>query len=225
MKTPKTKFSVKLSFATERRIAEKYEAEFNNWCSIESLSKDFGVSISLIRSILIHWKVQLRQPGLSRGTGTRYIREQSSVSKKMCALWDKGLSSKTISKQLGLSRLEVAYEIRGRRKKSERVILMVRAVIRSLRGTSYGPNRAKILKLMNYEREADICEICEKESKLVVDHCHSKDKVRGFLCNNCNTAIGMFKESTLIMRAAIKYISQKRDQEPGRASDPMVPHY
>jgi len=36
------------------------------------------------------------------------------------------------------------------------------------------------------------CEICNvKLIKKCIDHCHSKDKIRGVLCNNCNTALGL----------------------------------
>lgn len=34
------------------------------------------------------------------------------------------------------------------------------------------------------------CEVCETFEKLCVDHDHYTNKVRGVLCNNCNTAEG-----------------------------------
>ncbi|MGA4726280.1 endonuclease VII domain-containing protein [Micromonospora taraxaci] len=44
-------------------------------------------------------------------------------------------------------------------------------------------------------------------AKLVVDHCHASGRVRGLLCNGCNSAIGHFRDSTEVMRAAIRYLS------------------
>jgi hypothetical protein len=36
------------------------------------------------------------------------------------------------------------------------------------------------------------CQICNVElTKKCIDHCHSTNKVRGVLCNNCNTALGL----------------------------------
>lgn len=35
-----------------------------------------------------------------------------------------------------------------------------------------------------------LCEICGKESKLFLDHCHDSLDVRGMLCQTCNSALG-----------------------------------
>ncbi|MBI1316395.1 hypothetical protein GC167_05985 [bacterium] len=37
------------------------------------------------------------------------------------------------------------------------------------------------------------CEICDAESKLMLDHDHCTGKVRGWLCNRCNSIIGGFE--------------------------------
>lgn len=51
------------------------------------------------------------------------------------------------------------------------------------------------------------CAICqEKMQKPVLDHCHEMDKPRALLCNHCNTAIGLFKEDTTKLWAAIGYL-------------------
>jgi len=41
----------------------------------------------------------------------------------------------------------------------------------------------------------------------VVDHCHSTDKFRGWLCHSCNRGIGYFEDSTNMMQRAIMYLS------------------
>lgn len=50
------------------------------------------------------------------------------------------------------------------------------------------------------------CKICKLEKKLVVDHCHTTNKVRGLLCNQCNTALGLLKDSISNMYSAIDYL-------------------
>lgn len=43
-----------------------------------------------------------------------------------------------------------------------------------------------------------------------IDHCHVSGRVRGLLCLNCNTGIGMLKESEEILKAAIKYLQNNK---------------
>lgn len=61
--------------------------------------------------------------------------------------------------------------------------------------------------------EIDACQICgasRKESKsLCIDHCHTTGKVRGVLCDDCNTALGKFKDDVSILEKAIKYLNNK----------------
>lgn len=59
------------------------------------------------------------------------------------------------------------------------------------------------------------CAICFKHEKtfsrlLAVDHNHETGIVRGILCNNCNTMIGMALESEDILLEAINYLKQYR---------------
>jgi len=61
----------------------------------------------------------------------------------------------------------------------------------------------KLLKNQNNK-----CKICLKKNKLVVDHDHKTGKVRGLLCNHCNTGIGFLKENLNILKNSIKYLQQ-----------------
>jgi hypothetical protein len=59
------------------------------------------------------------------------------------------------------------------------------------------------------------CKICNKHQSelkqiLAVDHCHITNKVRGLLCGNCNRGLGLFKDNTLILNEAIKYINKNK---------------
>ena len=52
------------------------------------------------------------------------------------------------------------------------------------------------------------CKICKRQSKLYVDHCHTSGKIRGLICNNCNTVIGHAKENATTLLNAIEYLKE-----------------
>ncbi len=41
---------------------------------------------------------------------------------------------------------------------------------------------------------------------LKVDHCHKSKKVRGLLCNECNTALGKFNDDPNVLLLAFEYL-------------------
>jgi len=55
-----------------------------------------------------------------------------------------------------------------------------------------------------------VCAICGEQCKtgkmLAVDHCHSTNKVRGLLCQFCNTGLGQFRDRVDFLNKAIKYL-------------------
>lgn len=55
------------------------------------------------------------------------------------------------------------------------------------------------------------CPICEDNvegSYARLDHCHKTGKIRGWLCDNCNTAIGKLKESPEVLRRALEWVEK-----------------
>jgi hypothetical protein len=80
--------------------------------------------------------------------------------------------------------------------------------------SSYKKQGIKITK-QEYKKLYDFyngyCAICgehnsSQKKDLSLDHCHNTKKIRGFLCDNCNTGIGKFKDNINIMLKAIEYI-------------------
>jgi hypothetical protein len=55
------------------------------------------------------------------------------------------------------------------------------------------------------------CDACKKpfvNERSCIDHCHTTGKIRGVLCNPCNTALGFAKESPHRLRSLADYIEQ-----------------
>ena len=59
-------------------------------------------------------------------------------------------------------------------------------------------------------RELDpVCAICQRATKLDIDHCHTTNVVRGRLCVRCNTALGKFGDTTVLLHKAIVYLEAR----------------
>lgn len=66
--------------------------------------------------------------------------------------------------------------------------------------------------------ESNTCEICGRtegrikktgeDFKLNIDHNHETKKTRGLLCLNCNTALGKFKDSVILLTKTIEYLEK-----------------
>lgn len=62
-----------------------------------------------------------------------------------------------------------------------------------------------------HSRQGGCCAICNKSEHengkaLAVDHDHDTGQVRGLLCDDCNIALGRFKDSPNALRRAIEYL-------------------
>lgn len=57
------------------------------------------------------------------------------------------------------------------------------------------------------ERAGGCCEICGRKSdKLVVDHIHGTEIIRGLLCHSCNTGLGKLGDNMEGLEAAMRYV-------------------
>ena len=78
---------------------------------------------------------------------------------------------------------------------------------------AYGIGLEEYNKL--FKDQEGCCAVCgihqsELTRSLAVDHCHTTGKIRGLLCNKCNTALGLLNESEEIMKNLINYVQLKK---------------
>lgn len=64
-----------------------------------------------------------------------------------------------------------------------------------------------------YEEQEGKCEICKtfKEigiGRLNIDHCHSNNKMRGLICDKCNTALGGVSDNIKTLKSMIEYLEK-----------------
>ena len=77
-----------------------------------------------------------------------------------------------------------------------------------------GVNITKEEYLKLYDQQQGKCKICNMiptghKKSLCLDHDHITLKVRGLLCDNCNTALGKFKDNSNLLQNAINYLNQE----------------
>lgn len=60
-----------------------------------------------------------------------------------------------------------------------------------------------------FEAQGEYCKVCHIIlSRPYVDHDHVSKKIRGLLCQQCNTGLGYFKDNPLSLRAAATYVER-----------------
>ena len=52
-----------------------------------------------------------------------------------------------------------------------------------------------------------------------IDHDHHTGALRGLLCDSCNLGLGMFKDSSGLLTAAVLYLSQPKDSSPKKLDE------
>lgn len=75
----------------------------------------------------------------------------------------------------------------------------------------YGIGLEEYQKLLSEQNHC--CKICRSKKpgragvkRFAVDHCHKTQKIRGLLCMQCNTAIGLLNENPILFDAAKQYL-------------------
>jgi|SRR6185369_5756812 len=57
-------------------------------------------------------------------------------------------------------------------------------------------------------KEPEKCEICGQGGKMCLDHCHEENVFRGWICDDCNVAMGKVKDNVGTLEAMIEYIKK-----------------
>lgn len=73
----------------------------------------------------------------------------------------------------------------------------------------YGIEMSELSDLLDQQK--GVCAICGIDfgtDVYHIDHCHTTGRVRGLLCSNCNTGIGLLQEDKEIFKAAINYLEK-----------------
>lgn len=77
----------------------------------------------------------------------------------------------------------------------------------------YGINKENIQQLL--KKQQNCCAIClqkfdrnRKSLNYHIDHNHRTGKVRGLLCQNCNTGLGLLQDDTKILAKALQYLME-----------------
>lgn len=65
-----------------------------------------------------------------------------------------------------------------------------------------------------FDKQEGRCAICHKHQSelntpLCIDHDHETDDVRGLLCSNCNSMLGMADDNQSLLQEAIEYLKQR----------------
>lgn len=72
------------------------------------------------------------------------------------------------------------------------------------------------------------CPICNKKmgkkgtARAIPDHCHKSGKLRGVICNNCNTAIGKLKDDPDVIYRALCYLIHNDVSKENHNSDKIM---
>ena len=85
----------------------------------------------------------------------------------------------------------------------------VAITIRQGRKRRYGLDDMAYNELL--DSQSSQCGICDSSGDLVVDHNHDSGVVRGFLCHQCNSGIGMLKDDPELLRKAIQWLERDDD--------------
>ncbi len=61
-------------------------------------------------------------------------------------------------------------------------------------------------------RVNNLCEVCDGPPNgrggLCIDHDHTTGRIRGLLCSNCNTAIGLLNEDSFVIARLTAYLER-----------------
>lgn len=141
-----------------------------------------------------------------------------------------GWSWNKISKVLGMARVTVrCYHDNNYKKQNQNRISILRKkyykstirgiVSAKLRSSRVAARRRNHLACDSNTEDLVLifvskCQVCGKNcdpmNKICLDHCHETGKFRGWICNPCNRALGLFRHDIKILQSAMKYLERSK---------------
>ena len=119
------------------------------------------------------------------------------------------------------------YHIKYREANREKAKEYATTYHHSDKGRNYRYLYAYNITLEEYNRmleeQNNVCKIClqpeqmlhkGKAKRLCVDHDHNTSKVRGLLCQRCNTTLGRYEDNPELMKNLISYLEENFGHPP-----------
>ncbi len=125
----------------------------------------------------------------------RYRKRNLEKCREYSAKYGKSAAGRAAWKRYYLSHRE---ELRNRNKGWSRKTFNRRMAVR------YGITEEEIFNIRNSP-----CEICGQSKRIVLDHNPVNGKLRGGLCNLCNTSLGKMGDSSDGVKRALNYLLSK----------------
>ena len=100
-----------------------------------------------------------------------------------------------------------------RRKQHSEILKKIGPVGNALRISDETVRRREFEKLNPKTKYCEVCLRPEKDfsKKLCLDHNHDTGQYRGWLCHNCNSALGHAKDDVNILYALANYLLERND--------------
>lgn len=68
-------------------------------------------------------------------------------------------------------------------------------------------------------KRSSSCELCGVKATTVFDHCHAGGHFRGWLCSQCNMALGLVKDNSSLLRKMARYLDRSNGMAKQRKSE------
>lgn len=150
------------------------------------------------------------KPVDSFGKRTNRPGQYSSYCRKcLASYYQKRYQNLTTTQKLAIQKRHAAYQRKWYEKNR-------RHVLDQQCSQKYGLSVSDYRELCDHAK--NVCQICgqpetityrKRKRALVIDHNHKTGKIRGILCNKCNTLLGYANDSVNRLKVAIKYLNKE----------------
>ena len=82
--------------------------------------------------------------------------------------------------------------------------------------------RRNLHKSIKPPKSGDPCELCGRIDKLFLDHDHYTGEFRGWICCNCNSALGKLGDSKAGLLKALTYLEKAEVRSSNRSRSPTI---